>query len=259
MAVIVLVYGTVILGGFVKILGVNNTFALDNYRYLFQGIGFVSIITTTVLALIATPIAGVMGMLIAWLVVRKLRASAGVMDFLGMLGLAVPGTVLGIGYAIAFNTPLDAWGRRFLPALARGGAIFAGAMAIVMVYIARSIPAGQRAGVAAIDEASTSPGASGLTTFRKVTLPLIRMALLSGLTYAFARSMTTISAIIFITTPRTRIMTSQILSEVEAGRFGNAFAYCTILILIVLGVIGLLNLAMRGRGQSAPALPPPAA
>ncbi|MDO5676599.1 MAG: iron ABC transporter permease [Propionibacteriaceae bacterium] len=267
MLLIVLVYGTVIVGGFVRILGVNNTWTLDNYRYLFQGIGSDAIITTTLLALIATPIAGVMGMLIAWLVVRKLRKGAGILDFLGMLGLAVPGTVLGIGYAIAYNTPLDAWGRRFLPALAGGGAIFAGAMAIVMVYIARSIPAGQRSGVAAlqqidpaIDEASTSLGASGLTTFRKVTLPLIRMALLSGLTYAFARSMTTISAIIFITTPRTRIMTSQILSEVEAGRFGNAFAYCTILILIVLGVIGLLNFAMRGRSNvAAPAIPPSAA
>ena len=266
MALIITIYGTVIVGGFVRILGVNNQFTLDNYRYLFQGIGSDAIITTTLLALIATPIAGILGMLIAWLVVRKLRRGAGIMDFLGMLGLAVPGTVLGIGYAIAYNSPLDGWGRRFLPALAGGGAIFAGAMAIVMVYIARSIPAGQRSGVAAlqqidpaIDEASTSLGASGLTTFRKVTIPLIRMALLSGLTYAFARSMTTISAIIFITTPRTRIMTSQILSEVEAGRFGNAFAYCTILILIVLAVIGLLNLAMRGRGQTTPTIPPAAA
>jgi len=49
------------------------------------------------------------------------------------------------------------------------------------------------------------------------------------LTYAFARSMTTLSPIIFITTPKTKIMTSQILSEVDAGRFGNAFAFCTLL------------------------------
>ena len=99
----------------------------------------------------------------------------------------------------------------------------------------------------AIDEASTSLGASGLTTFRTITLPLIRPALLSGLTYAFARAMTTLSPIIFITTPQTKIMTSQILSEVDSGRFGNAFAYCTILIVIVLTVIGLMNLLVRDR------------
>ena len=257
MLFIVLIYGTVILGGFVRILGINNQFTLDNYRYLFGGIGSDAVITTTVLALMATPVAGVLGILIAWLVIRKLRRTSGLMDFLGMLGLAVPGTVLGIGYAIAYNAPLDMFGRRFLPALAGGGAILGGATAIVMVYIARSVPAGLRNGIAAlqqidpaIDEASTSLGASGLTTFRRVTIPLIRPALLAGLTYAFARSMTTISAIIFITTPQTRIMTSQILSEVEAGRFGNAFAYCTVLIVIVLAVIGLLSLLVRDRPTS---------
>lgn len=260
-SLIVMLYGAVFIGGFVRILGVDNTWTLRNYEYVLQGIGSDAIVTTTIIALIATPIAGVLGMLIAWLVVRKLKRASGIMDFLGMLGLAVPGTVLGIGFAIAYNSPLDAGGYRFLPALAGGGAILGGALAITMVFIARSTPAGLRSGVAAlqqidpaIDEASTSLGASGLTTFTRVTLPLIRNALLSGLIYAFARSMTTISAIIFITTPKTRIMTSQILSEVEAGRFGNAFAYCTILILIVLIVIGGLSLLVgRGKNIKAPA------
>lgn len=255
---IVTIYGSVFVGGFVKVLGVDNQFTLKNYAYIFSGLGSDALIDTTVLALIATPIAGVLGMLIAWLVVRKLRHGKQIMDFFGMLGLAVPGTVLGIGYAIAFNTPLDFAGRRWLPALAGGGAIMGGAIAIVMVYIARSMPAGQRSGIAAlsqidaaIDEAATSLGASGLKSFTSVTLPLIRPALLSGLTYAFARSMTTVSAIIFIVTPKTRIMTSQILSEVEAGRFGNAFAYCSILIVIVLSVIGILNFVMRGRTDTS--------
>src|SRR5690606_10282944 len=122
-----------------------------------------------------------------------------------MLGLAVPGTVLGIGYALTFNKPLGFGNVAILPALAGGGAVMGGAIAIVMVYIIRSSPSGQRSGVAAlqqidvaIDEASSSLGASGVTTFRKVTLPLIRPALLAGLTYAFARSMTTLSPIIFI-------------------------------------------------------------
>ena len=166
-----------------------------------------------------------------------------------MLGLAVPGTVLGIGYALAFNKPLIFGEPQWLPG--RGGRVrhLRRAMAIVMVYVTRSMPSGQRSGIAAlqqinpaIDEASTSLGAAPSTTFRTITLPLIRPALLSGLTYAFARSMTTLSPIIFITTPQTKIMTSQILSEVDSGRFGNAFAYCTILIVIVLAVIGLLNL-----------------
>lgn len=265
-ALIVTIYVTVFVGAFTNILGVDNTFTLSNYQYVLGGIGSDAIFTTTVLALIATPIAGILGMVMAWLIVRKVRRGRGALDFLGMLGLAVPGTVLGIGYAIAFNRPLIIGNLQFLPALAGGGAILGGAMAIVMVYVIRSMPSGQRSGVAAlqqidpaIDEAATSLGASGLTTFRTITLPLIRPALLSGLTYAFARAMTTLSPIIFITTPQTKIMTSQILSEVDAGRFGNAFAYCTILIVIVISVIGLMNYlvsdtrsASRARRASRP-------
>jgi iron(III) transport system permease protein len=250
-SLVVLMYATVIFGGFVKIFGVNNDFTLAHYRFVLAGIGSDAMFTTTLLALIATPIAGLLGMLIAWLVVRKLKRTSGLMDFIGMLGLSVPGTVIGIGYAIAFNTPTIFGGRQWFPAVAGGSAILGGSMAIVMVFVARSLPSGQRAGIAAlqqinpaIDEAATSLGADSFTTFRTVTLPLIRPALLSGLTYAFARSMTTLSPIVFITTPQTKIMTSQILAEVDAGRFGNAFAYCAILIVIVLSFIGLLNLAM---------------
>lgn len=257
-ALVILLYATVIWGAFVKILGVDNSLTLKNFRYIFSGLGTEAITDTTTLALIAMPIAGLLGMVIAWLVVRKLRRSSGAMDFLGMLGLAVPGTVIGIGYALAFNHGLIVGNRMFLPALAGGGAVLGGAAAIVMVYTIRSMPSGLRAGVGAlqqidpaIDEASASLGASGVTTFRRVTLPLIRPAFIAGLSYAFARSMTTISPIIFITTPETKIMTSQILNEVDAVRYGYAFAYCTILIAIVLVVMALLAIFVKRRASTS--------
>ena len=254
LALVVIVYLAVIAGAFVEILGVNNSFTLRHFDYILSGIGNDAMIDTTILALIATPIAGVLGMVIAWLVVVRLRRGAGIMDFIGMLGLAVPGTVIGIGYLVTYNVPVAIGPINVIPPLAGGGAVAAGAIAIVMVYVARSTPAGQRSGVAslhqidkAIDEASTSLGASGLATFRRVTLPLIRPAFLAGLTYAFSRSMTTLSPIIFITTPHTKIMTSQILAEVDAGRFGNAFAFCTVLILIVMTITGVMNLLVKDR------------
>lgn len=249
---IVMIYATVLVGGFVKVPGVNNEFTLDHFTFVLAGIGSKAMVDTTVLAIIAAPVAGVLGMVIAWLVVRKLGRMAGVMDFIGMLGLAVPGTVLGIGYALAYMTPTTVFGVQILPALAGGSAAFAGGLAIVMVYITRSFPSGQRSGISslqqihpAIEEASTSLGAGSGTTFRKVTLPLIQTALISGVTFAFARSMTTLSPIVFLTTPGTKIMTSQILAEVESGRFGNAFAYCTVLIAIVLCLILLFNVIIR--------------
>ena len=97
----------------------------------------------------------------------------------------------------------------------------------------------------AIDEASASLGASGGRTFRKISLPLIRGAFLTGLMFAFARSMTTLSPIIFITTPDTPILTSLILAEADTVRYGYAFAFCTLLIGIVLITMGLINLIVR--------------
>ncbi|SDQ23555.1 iron ABC transporter permease [Microbacterium sp. cf332] len=251
-ALILTIYATVLIGGFLQVPGVNNAFTLDHFRFVLTGIGSQAMSDTALMALVAAPVAGILGMLIAWLVVRKLRRFAGLFDFIGMMGLAVPGTVLGIGYALAYITPTTVFGIQLLPALAGGTAAAGGAIAIIMVYVARSLPSGQRAGIAAlnqidpaIEEASTSLGANSATTFRTVTLPLIQSALITGLTFAFARSMTTLSPIVFLTTPEIKVMTSQILAEVDAGRFGNAFAYCTVLIVIVLLLISLINLLVR--------------
>ncbi len=247
-----LIYGMIFAGGFLQVPGVRNTFTLDNFDFVINGIGAQAMADTTRLALISTPIAGLIGMIIAYLVVRKDFFGRSGLDFGTMLGIAVPGTIIGIGYVLMFNTAtvvnLPVLGEVTLfPKLTGGRAMFGGAVAIVLVFIVRSTPAALRAGTAAlsqidpsIEEASISLGADNARTFRKITLPLIRPAFLAGLIYAFARSMTTISAIIFLTTPQTKIMTAQILNEVENGRYGNAFAYCVILILIVMVAIGVL-------------------
>jgi iron(III) transport system permease protein len=244
---IVLIYGTIIYGAFVIIPGVRWELTLRNFDFVINGIGSQAMEDTTRLSLIATPIAGLVGMIIAYLVVRKEFLGRNLVDFGTMMGIAVPGTIIGIGYILMFNSPIMLGDITLIPKLTGGRAILGGALAIVLVYIVRSVPAALRSGVAAlsqidpsIEEASISLGADNARTFRRITLPLIRPAFLAGLIYAFARSMTTISAIIFLTTPQTKIMTQQILNEVENGRYGNAFAYCVILIGIVLVAIGIL-------------------
>ena len=249
---VVLVYLTVVLGSFVKIIGVNNELTLEHFRYLLGGFANGAIKTTTILALVATPLAGIFGMVIAWLVIRKVRRGSEALDFLGMLGIAVPGTVIGIGYAITYNDPVKIGDVTIFPQVGGGGALLGGAIAIVMVYIIRSSPAGQRSGIAmlqqidpAIEEASASLGASGGKTFRHVTLPLISGAFLSGLMYAFAHSMTTLSPIIFLVTPDTSILTQKILAEADQGRYGNVFALCCILIVLIMIIGGLINLLVK--------------
>jgi len=256
-ALILIIYLTIFMGAFVKIVGVDNTFTMDNFIGVITGYGSKAMTDTTLLSTIATPAAGLIGIVMAFLIARKKFPGRGLLDFATMLGIAVPGTVFGIGYLLVFNNPivltLPAIGDNapialtLIPKLTGSRAIFGGALAIVIIYIIRSVPAALRSGVAflsqidpAIEEASVSLGADSGRTFRKITLPLVRPAFLSGLIYAFARSMTTISAIIFLTTPETRIMTQQILNEVENGRYGRASAYCVILIGIVLIAIGIL-------------------
>lgn len=244
---IVLIYGTLLHGAFVRVPGVRWDWSLEHFDFVINGIGAQAMRDTTTLSALATPIAGLIGVLIAYIVVRKEFFGRNLLDFGAMLGIAVPGTIIGIGYILAFNTPIMIGGVTLIPKLTGGQGAFGGALAIVLVYIIRSVPAALRSGVAslsqidpALEEASISLGADSARTFRRITVPLIRPALLAGLIYAFARSMTTISAIIFLTTPQTKIMTQQILNEVENGRYGNAFAYCVILIAIVMVAIGLL-------------------
>jgi iron(III) transport system permease protein len=256
---IVLIYGTIVYGAFVQVPGVNNTFTLRNFDFVINGIGSQAMRDTTQLSAIATPIAGLLGMIIAFIVMRTQFFGRGALDFGAMLGIAVPGTIIGIGYLLVFNSPsvitLPLLGDiTVMPKLTGGQAMFGGALAIVLVFIVRSMPAALRSGTAAlsqidpaIEEASVSLGANSARTFRRITLPLIRPAFLTGLIYSFARSMTTISAIIFLTTPQTKIMTQQILNEVENGRYGNAFAYCVILIAIVLLAVGILYALVGSR------------
>jgi iron(III) transport system permease protein len=119
---------------------------------------------------------------------------------------------------------------------------------IIAAYAVRSLPASVRAGVAAlqqidptIEEASANLGADSGYTFRRVTLPLILPAFLAGLIFSFARHMTSLSAIIFLTSPRWRILTALILSEVEQGGMSVAAAYSVLLIVIVFGAIGVMS------------------
>lgn len=241
---VALLYGTLFMGAVTRLWGTDYTLTGQNFvSGISRGIG--AIRDTTLLSTIATPLTGFLGMLVAVLVVKRRVPGQGLLDFSSMLGGAVPGTVLGIGYILAFNRE---------PLLLTGTAVI-----LVMVFIVRGLPTGVRSGVAAlqqldpsIEEASTNLGASGAYTFRRITLPLISSALLAGMIFAFTRNMTQISAIIFLVSPRWKVLTKEILDLVELGYLGDGIALITVLVAIVLVAIGLLYLGIGRwtRGQS---------
>jgi len=416
---ILTLYLAIVFGSFAAAWGVDYTPTLEWWTLMLTR-GIESILDTTFLSAFATPIAGLTGMVIAFLVVRKQFSGKDAVDFISNLGGAVPGTILGIGFVLAFSTPpapmvgilfgllalflvltvldrrrdqviavvgatalglglaqlyglvgqagmmyllggvyiglgLLVWlGRRnrtggwlllglgaylvaailiqfvalpiaglsravptgflsnaiyqfsehiqvffqlppplsaifyaFASLLVVGrekGAIrlvlttlllgLVGTMCfmgqplalvgtpfiIIAAYVVRSLPASVRAGVAAlqqidpsIEEASNILGADAQYTFRKVTLPLILPALLAGLIFSFTRHMTSLSAIIFLVSPRWNVVTAKILSEWEQGGISIAAAYSTTIIALVLVAIAVLYFVVHrvlgGRGE----------
>ena len=100
-AFIILLYATIVYGSFASSWGVDFTPTLRHWEMTVTR-GIEAILDTTFLSAFATPIAALTGMVIAFLVVRKRFSGKDTLDFVSNLGGAVPGTILGIGYILAF-------------------------------------------------------------------------------------------------------------------------------------------------------------
>jgi iron(III) transport system permease protein len=240
-------YVFVFYGGFVEIWGINNAFTLRHYRQLLRD-GLDALTSTLILAGVSAPLTAVVGILTAYLVVRHRFPGRGALEFTSMLSFAVPGTVIGIGYILAFNQP---------PLLLTGGAAI-----LVISFIFRNMPVGIRSGIAALaqidkalEEASVTLRASFATTVWRIVLPLIRPAIISALVFSFVRSVTAISAVVFLVSAKWQLSTKVILDQAENGRYGLATAYSTVLIVIMAAAVALMYLLVgktvaRGGMQS---------
>ena len=237
MSFILILYVTIVAGCFVKNWGIDYTFTLANWGEALSR-GWTAIRDTVTLAAIATPIAGILAMIAAMLIVRKKFPGKRLLEILIMTPYAIPGTLIGISYILAFNKP---------PILLVGtGAI------IVINYVIRELPVGVENGIAAlhqidpaIEEAASDLGADVNTVFRTIVLPLVRPAFISSMSYTFVRSMTAVSAIIFLISARWNHLTVLIFNFSENLRFGLASVLSTVLIAIVLAVFFLMNAIVR--------------
>jgi len=260
------IYAMIMFGGFVKLWGYDHSFTLIHYIEAFgvtwgqhglvwSGAAWNSFSTTIMVSAVSTvPTAGI-GLLTAYLLVRQRFHGHDAFEFGTMLSFAIPGTVIGISYILAFNVPpIELTGT---------GAI------LVICFVFRNMPVGVRAGIAAmsqidksLDESSLTLGASSFTTLRRVVLPLLRPAIVAAIVFSFVRAMTAISAVIFLVSARYDMATSYIIGRVENGDYGLAIAYSSVLILVmvvaILGVqlaVGERKLGRRAReAQGGPAL-----
>jgi iron(III) transport system permease protein len=237
LAFTVVVYVFAFIGGFVQTWGRDYTPTLKHFITAFDlewgahglvwvGTAWNSLFTTVKLAAIAAPICAGIGLLISWLLARTQFVGQRVFEFAALLAFAIPGTVLGVSYILAFNVP---------PFELTGTSLI-----IVLCFVFRNLPVGVRAGTASfkqldksLDEASTMLRAGTATTLRRVVLPLLKPALVAALVYSFVRSMTTVSAVVFLVTAENELATTYIIGRVGNGDYGVALAYCTVLIMLM--------------------------
>ena len=243
--VTVLIYIMAVAGGFVKTWGrdysltwqhMSTAFGLawTEHGLAWVGTAWQSLLTTLKLAILSAPLAAFLGLLMAWVLHRHVFWGRRALEFFALMAFAVPGTVLGVSYVVAFNVPpLELTGT---------------AMIIVLSFIFRNLPVGLRAGTASLaqidrslEEASTLLRASTPQTWIRVLVPLLRPALLAAMLYSLVRAITTVSAVIFLVTAEYDLATTYIMGRVGNGDYGVALAYCTVLMAVMLLAAALMQ------------------
>jgi iron(III) transport system permease protein len=244
------IYGMILIGGFVKTWGLDNSLTLNHYAKAFSigfdngiawtGVAWNSFWTTIEIALISAPLTAVVGLLTAYIIVRQKFSGQNVFEFALMMSFAIPGTVIGVSYIMAFN----------LPPLEMTGS----ALILIACFVFRNMPVGVRGGIAAmsqldksLDEASLTLRANSFRTICKVILPLLRPAITAALVYSFVRAITSISAVIFLVSAEYNMATSYIVGLVENGEYGVAIAYSSMLIVVMITVIAGFQLLVGER------------
>jgi len=233
----VFLYGLLAYASVVVAFGANHSLTLAHYHVIFTD-GLKAIRDTLIIAAIGMPLGGAFGVLVGYLVARGRFAGRQALEIVSMINYALPGTIVGIAYLIAFNDP---------PIALTGGALI-----IIACYVFRYSPTGIRTTIAllaqidrSIEEASQSLGARSTTTFRRIMMPLLVPAFFAGLGVVFIRSMTAVSATIFLVSIGWTLITVRILENMTELSLGPAAAFSVFVIAVVFVVLAGVNALLR--------------
>ena len=235
---VVLCFAVIVVGAFVKIVGVDNTFVWDHMLNMQSN---EAIFNSVKLSLMAGLFGAIVGTLLAYVIMRGKFRGRHVMEMLALSGFALPGTVIGVGYIMAFNKP---------PLL------LAGTIWILVLNCAfRFLAVGVEAGISKlhqisieIEEASADLGADFITVFFKVILPIMFSAFIAGFIYTFMTTMMSLSSVIFLVTPGFDLAAVYIYLTAQLGELGLASAATVKMILIVLVCMACMRVVAKKTG-----------
>lgn len=229
-----------------------SVYSLEAFRTLgHEGIVITAARNSVFYSLCSTGLDMILGVALAWLVVRRPSRLSGLLDGLAMLPLALPGIVLAFGYLTCYTRlpvgPLRVW---FDPGQNPTLLLIIGYAVRRLPFVVRSAMAGLQQVPAALEEAAASLGASTWRIWRTVTLPLLRPHLLAGGVLAFAFAMLEVSDSLMLAQqekyyPLTRAIYGLSLRPDDGPQLASA-----------LGVIGMgllftaLLIASRALGRS---------
>ena len=228
--VVCMLFSAVFLAAFTKSFGYNYTFTLD---YLIEALqkGMPALKNTVIFALSSSILVGLMGMVFAYMIVRDIFFGRKMLDLIILLPFAIPGTFMGIGYLLAFNTQ---------PLLLTGTSLI-----IILNCVVRKLPFSYKTGYAtlsqiekSIEEASLNLGADKLKTFYKIVLPMLKPAIIFSMIYTFIATVKTLGSIIFLITANTKVLSAMVFEATINDEFGVAACYS--LMMIILSVVGVL-------------------
>lgn len=219
--------------------GVIKGINLNNYRTILKRLG-TNIKNTYVFSFIAIIFIIIVGIFVAYILVRKKGKVANLIDLLIMFPYVIPGSVLGIGLIIAFN---------------RKPLILVGTSAIMIIsFIVRKLPYTIRSGTAFlyqmdpfIEEASINLGVPPLKTFFTVTARMMLPGIMSGAVLSWITCINELSSSIMLYTGKTSTIAVAIYQEVVRMSDGTAAALATI--LTVTTIISLLIVFRATKGK----------
>ncbi|RJQ50072.1 MAG: iron ABC transporter permease [Desulfobacteraceae bacterium] len=228
-------FAVVFVASFYKILGVTHNAVLSNY------LDFTSnqaIYNSIRVSFVAAVIGAAMGVLLAYVIVRGKFFGRSLIEMVSLSGFALPGTVLGIGYLLAFSAP---------PLKLTGGI-----MILALNCVFRFLAVGVEAGISKlhqihieIEEASSDLGASLFTTFYKIVLPIMFPAFIAGFIYTFMTAIVSLSAVVFLVSPGFELAAVKIFDAAVYGEVGMASATTMKLVLIVMICMMIMNYISR--------------
>ena len=237
---ILLSFGVVGVGAFTKIVGINNTFVVE---HILDPRSNSALVNSTTVSLLTGLLGAILGILLAYAIVRGKFRGRATLEGISLVGFAFPGTAMGVGYLLAFNQP---------PLYLTGTMIV-----LVLCSICRAFVVSEEVGITKlqqlsieVEEASLNLGASTITTFRRIVLPIIFPAAMYGFMYIFMRTMITLSAVIFLISPGYFLASVFIFESATYAELGVACATTLKLIVIVGICLAIMQYVSKWTGLS---------